>query len=211
MLKKYLLTGFLIVASLIALVWAVKTFQGFPKALTQEPWKTKGPSDAPVFIVEFSDFGCPNCAEIQPILRKILKDFPDDLRLVFKHFPLASHMATSLPAAEAAECAAEQGRFWEYHDLLFLKADDWSHDPDLKKTLNAYAQSLGLDMTGFQKCLDSGVKKHIPMQNKAEGKRLLVNSTPTLLLDGKKMLATYDTEQLERTIVTEIYKRKRKP
>src|SRR5262249_19965607 len=117
----------------------------------------KGARDAPVAVVEFSDFQCPYCAEAFRDLRELMRTRPE-VSLVFRHFPLDgscnSHVSHSLHpdaclAACAAECAAKQGRFWEYHDLLFE-----NHEHLERESLFRYARDANLDLTAFGDCLD---------------------------------------------------------
>ena len=83
----------------------------------------KGPESAPVTIVEFSDFQCPYCAASGPVLTRLFEKYPGKIRLIFRHFPLPGHIQ-AMPAAEAAECARDQGKFWEMHDLLFQHQEE---------------------------------------------------------------------------------------
>ena len=111
---------------------------------------TKGPAAAPVTVFEWSDYECPFCQRAQDVLQRLQAEFPDTVRFVFKDFPLRSH-PNALPAALAARCAGAQGRYWEYHDLLFVAQPDLSRDH-----LIGYARRLGLDAPGFTECLDTG-------------------------------------------------------
>jgi protein-disulfide isomerase len=114
----------------------------------------KGPVDASVTVVEFSDFQCPYCARFtQETLPAILSNYSDKVRFVFMNFPLTSIHANAEKAAEAAECAYDQGAFWEYHDLLFQNQAALDAD-----SLKGYAASLGLNASQFNECLDSGEK-----------------------------------------------------
>ena len=108
----------------------------------------RGNHKAPVTLVEFSDFQCPMCGAVQPTLRKLRENFPNELRFVFKHFPLEMHPDARL-AHSASLCAEEQGKFWEYRDHLF------ENQRALKKdSLIGYAKELGLNEEAFTHCLD---------------------------------------------------------
>jgi protein-disulfide isomerase len=119
-------------------------------SLADEP--SLGPADAPVTIVEYGDFGCATCRSWyrQSVLEQILSHYGTQVRFVWRDFPIIT--AASPLAAEAGQCAFDQGRFWEYHDLLFDRAPPLSG-----KDLKAYAAELGLDTARFDNCLDSGV------------------------------------------------------
>jgi protein-disulfide isomerase len=110
----------------------------------------KGSADAPVTIVEFSSFSCPACAMVQPTLKELLAMREGQVRLVFRHFPPESPHSDGFRAAVAAECAAQQGVFWEMHDTIFANAEALSEND-----LLGYAAGLGLDEAAFAACLDS--------------------------------------------------------
>src|SRR5215471_11454580 len=111
----------------------------------------RGPKDAPVTIVEFSDFQCPFCKNATTTVKQVLDKYPGKVRLVFRDFPLASIHPLAQKAHEAARCAADQGKFWEYHDVLFERSPKLS-----PAELKQYAQDLKLDGGAFAQCLDSG-------------------------------------------------------
>ena len=116
---------------------------------------SKGPENAPVTIVEFSDFQCPFCSKAKVTVDEVMKGYGDKVRLVFRHFPLSFHQDAP-KAAEAAACANDQKKFWEYHDKLFANQGALEVD-DLKK----HAADLGLDTARFNECLDSGKKEEL--------------------------------------------------
>ncbi len=146
-------------------------------SLTEAP--VRGSPDAPVTIVEFSDFQCPYCAAVRPTLDEILKEYHGRVRLVFKHFPLDFHENAFL-AHQAALAANEQGKFWEMHDRIFANQRAMKRD-DLIRT----ARDLGLDMDRFVADMDSGRFQPTVEANKKEGTRLGVNGTPSFVVNGK--------------------------
>ena len=149
----------------------------------------KGPADAKVTIVEFSDFQCPYCArfveETQP---QILSNYGDKIRFVFMNFPLSQIHENAQKAAEASECANEQGAFWQYHDILFANQSALAVD-----NLKAYAAQLGLDATKFNECLDSGrmaplVQADMDAATKAAQEAGLDRfGTPAFFINGKSL------------------------
>ena len=139
----------------------------------------KGPKDAPVTIVEFSDFQCPFCAKAQAVLEQILESYPNQIKLVFRHFPLERNPQAKR-AAEAAECAAQQGRFWEYHDQVFANAPQFGPD-----RLQAVAEALRLDLQAFSTCLDDGKATARVAEDLADGRQAGVTGTPTFFIDGR--------------------------
>lgn len=207
--KNYLLTGLGIVTFLAVLVTGVRTARGMPQAFEAEPWKVKGNPQAAVSIVEFSDFACPYCDKIRPVLEEVLKAFPDEVKLVFKHFPLSIHPPAP-KAAEAAECAADQGKFWEYHDILFDAENrkQWYPSKDLSGLFTQYAEKLELNVSTFRQCLESGSKQAIVRRNKEEGRKMFVSGTPTCLLNGRRVFTNPKPEAMKKLIRGEIERKK---
>lgn len=139
----------------------------------------KGPKNAPVTIVEFSDFQCPFCAKAQAVLERVLETYPNEVKLVYRHFPLERNPHAKL-AAEAAECAAQQGRFWEYHDRVFANASQLS-----PARLQALAEALRLDVQAFATCLDAGKARARVAEDLADGREAGVTATPTFFINGR--------------------------
>ncbi len=146
----------------------------------------KGDTDAPVTIIEFSDFQCPFCQRFfQQTLGQIEEDYIDTgkIKFVYRDLPLDSLHPNARPAAIAAECADEQGKFWEYHDLLFEKQSEWGRlsISDAKNTFIQYAADLGLD-SGFDTCLDSPEIAAEVNKDFQDGQSLGVTGTPTFYI-----------------------------
>jgi protein-disulfide isomerase len=139
-----------------------------------------GPGDAPVTIVEFSDFQCPFCSRVDPVLKQVLAQYPKQVRLIYKNLPLTSIHPYALGAAQAAVAAQKQGKFWEMHDLLF--ANQRALQPD---ALKSYAQRLGLDVAKFE--ADSAAAETMAaIQDDIKLSRTVgVRGTPTLFVNGK--------------------------
>lgn len=142
-----------------------------------------GPTDASVTIVEFSDFQCPACASYSPILKALVQDFPDDLRLVYKHFPLQSIHIMANKSAQAAEAAGLQGKFWEMHDKLFENQSDWQNgDEDL---FFSYAEEIGLNIEQFRDDYTSAEIKDRISDSFNYALDLGLNYTPTFYVNGE--------------------------
>ena len=139
----------------------------------------RGPADAPIQIVEFSDFDCPYCQRATGTIAQLLDRYGDQIRFVYKDYPLPSH-PNAFKAAEAGKCANAQGKFWELHDKMF--ASQGSLDVASLKT---YASELGLDATAFASCLDEGRYTQRVQQDLATGARYGVSSTPTVFINGR--------------------------
>lgn len=157
----------------------------------------RGPAGARVVMIEYSDFQCPYCREVQATVKHILRDYPDDVRLVFKHLPLEIHQF-AFQAAQAAFCAGRQGGFWKYHDDLFA-ADTLSVE-----LLIGFARSNGLDLGQFQKCLSSPESRAAVVEDIAEARRLGINGTPTFLVNGKILRGAVNIEELKTLIESEL-------
>jgi len=199
MKKGFVGIGLVIVGCLILLVYSIRNIRGSSDSVLLEPYKIKGNPEAPHALVVFSDFECPFCDEIRHTVEQLLETYPDKLKIMFKHFPLSSHEYAA-QAAEAAECAAEQGKFWPYHDMLFNKAVEWSNSADVSPFFAKYAKELGLDTVHFQHCVNSGIKKLIVKNNQKEGRKFFVSGTPTLLLDGTKVMTRHSLDYLKKEI-----------
>ncbi len=144
----------------------------------------QGPGDAWVTIVEFADFQCPYCKIVVPTLAELETEYPNDMRLVWKNFPLTFH-DRSLAAAKAALCAHEQGKFWQMHDLLY--GTDQSDDAFSDANLASDAAYLGLDTVAFAACTasaDTGVRIQADL---ALGQSSYVGGTPTFFINGKRL------------------------
>jgi protein-disulfide isomerase len=139
-----------------------------------------GPSHARVTIVEFGDFECPNCKQVAPVVKLLLKHFGDRLRFAFRNFPLEEVHPHALAAAQAAECAGAQGKFWQMHDLLF------EHQHSLKlPQLHGYAESLELDMVRFSAEMKDTVYLQRVREHQESGEASGVRATPTFFMNGR--------------------------
>jgi protein-disulfide isomerase len=151
----------------------------------------QGPADAAVTLVEYGDYECPYCGAAYPIIKEVQARMGARLRFVFRNFPIATSHPHAEQAAEAAEAAAAQGRFWEMHDLLYenqkrLRDDD----------LRGYAEKLGLDIDLFDRELVEYVHTARVHEDFMSGVRSGVNGTPTFYIDGVRYNDSYDLETL---------------
>jgi protein-disulfide isomerase len=139
-----------------------------------------GVAAAPVTLVEFSDFQCPFCARVMPTLKKVKETYGDRVRIVWKDFPLTSIHPQAFKAAEAGQCAREQGKFWELHDVLFANQAALQPD-DLKK----HAAAVGVDLPKFNACFDASKYGERVQQQMSAGTQLGVGSTPSIFINGR--------------------------
>ncbi len=163
----------------------------------------RGPASAPVEIVEFSDFQCPYCGRVNPTLDRLRKAFGDDIKIIFRDFPLTSIHPQAYLAAEAGECAREQGKFWEFHDRLFANQRALSLD-DLK----GHAEALGLDMTAFGACVEGGQAKARVEADLEAGQALGISATPAVFINGRLVSGAQPYEVFEAIIKDELARRK---
>jgi len=158
----------------------------------------KGPKNAPITIVEFSEFQCSYCARASSTLKQLQVQYGDKLRIVFRHFPLPSHKEAA-KASEAALCASEQQKFWEMHDGLFANQSRLQLS-DLRQR----AADLALDLERFNDCLDSGRHAQNVQADVVAGSRYGVSGTPAFFINGRSLVGAAPYEQFVRLIDEEL-------
>lgn len=176
----------------------VKILLATAKKQVEAKGPSRGPDDAKVTIVEFSDFECPFCSKAKNTVDKVMEAYPGKVKLVFRQYPLPMH-PNAPKAAEAALCAGDQGKFWEMHDKLF----------ENQRALNAesyksYATALGLDDAKFTACMDSGEKAKIVAEDMKAGDEVGVGSTPTFFINGRELSGAQPEEEFKRIIDEEL-------
>lgn len=147
----------------------------------------RGAKDGKVTLVEFGDFQCPACAAFEPIIRQVMTDNKDVLKFSFRHFPLTQIHKNALLAAKASEAAALQGKFWEMHDILYDKQEEWGEALNAREFIMIYANTLKLDIKKFSNDLESKIIEDKILAEFKEGVKLGVQGTPTFFLNGKKV------------------------
>ena len=157
-----------------------------------------GPEDAAVTIVEFSDFECPYCQKVLPTIDQVKSNYPDNVRVVFRQFPLTIHK-NARKAAEASLCARDQGKFWEMHDLMFEEQRALT-----VAELKEKAERLELDQVAFDSCLDSGRYDGEISHDLREGAVVGVTGTPALFVNGRKLSGAVDFETVAKVIDDEL-------
>lgn len=159
----------------------------------------RGAADASVTVVEFSDFECPFCKQTHLTLKQILERYPGKVRLAYRDFPLDSIHPQARRAAEAARCAQDQGKFWQYHDVLFTQSPQLALE-DLRR----YAGQVGLDVTKFDSCLAAGTHKAAVQRDLDEGNRLGITGTPAFFINGRTLSGAQPLEAFTRLIEQEL-------
>ncbi len=162
-----------------------------------EPFK--GPAKARVTIVNFEDFQCPFCKQVQPAFKELLARYDGKVRLVHKDLPLEGLHPRAREAAEAARCAYEQGKFWEYHDELYANAPKAGAD-DLK----SYGKNIGLNMDSFDRCIATGKYRAVVQQDLNEAVQIGVAGTPTIFINGREVSGDQSLAAFEAIIDEEL-------
>ncbi|HVZ72570.1 MAG TPA: thioredoxin domain-containing protein [Polyangia bacterium] len=164
--------------------------------------QSKGPKNAPLEMIIFSDFQCPFCSRVEPTLKQMEKDYAGKVRFVWKNYPLPFHNNAE-PAAEAAMAAGAQGKFWEMHDKLFANQQQLD-----RASLEKYAQELGLDMNKFKADLDAQKYKSVIEAETKEGSAVGVNGTPAVFINGRKIGGAYPADTFKKIADQELAKTK---
>jgi protein-disulfide isomerase len=179
--------------------WGVRIILEPPRvAVADSNDPAKGPVDAPVRLVEFTDFACPYCVRVVPVVKQVLAKYGDKVRLVFRDFPLTTIHPKAAKASEAAACAGDQGKFWEYHDRLFSTQ---RLDP---AELHQHAVELGLDGKVFDDCYASGRHEADWRRDKADGERYGVTGTPSFFINGRFVSGAVPLAQFVQIIDEEL-------
>jgi predicted DsbA family dithiol-disulfide isomerase len=167
------------------------------------PGHHKGADDAPVTIVEWSDFQCPYCARQAPVLAHVTQKYGKDVRLVYRHLAMAMHRNASL-AAEASIAAAQQGKFWEFHDQVF------AHPGAVARAdLDRYAEAIGLDLVAFRAALDERRYRDLVVAEASEASALGIDGTPTLFINGSPVTGAQSADKLDALIDAQLDRARR--
>jgi protein-disulfide isomerase len=165
----------------------------------------KGGAKAPVTIVSFSDYECPFCKRAEAVVDQVVKTYGDKVKVVFRDYPLPMH-PNARPAAEAANCAAAQGKFWEYHGKLFANQEALGEDK-----LRAYAGEIGLDKAKFDECFASKQFKAAIDKDLEDGAKVGVNGTPAFFVNGRMLSGAQPFEKFKEVIDEELKTSSKKP
>jgi protein-disulfide isomerase len=160
----------------------------------------KGPDSAPVRIVEFSEFQCPFCSRVGPTMKKIHETYGDKVQFVFRDYPLPMHQ-NAKPAAEAAQCANAQGKFWEFHDKAFANQGTLTADK-----FKEWAKELGLDQAKFDQCVTSGQFRQAVLDDFEVGGKVGVRGTPAFFVNGRMLSGAQPFEAFQAIIDEELKK-----
>lgn len=164
-----------------------------------DPARLRGNPNAPVTIVEFSDFQCPFCRTAEPAIKEVLERYKDKVRFSYRDFPIARIHPMAKQAAEASRCAGEQGKFWEYHDLLYANQANLD-----QAGLIGHARTLGLDMDRFSTCLTTGKFEALVESDLQVGIKAGVSGTPAFYINGVYLSGAQPVSGFEKIIQDEL-------
>jgi protein-disulfide isomerase len=170
-----------------------------------EPAHVLGPASAPVKLEEFGDFECPPCGMFHPILQQMHTEFGDQLQITFREFPLVPTHQHALAAASAAEAAGLQGKFWEMHDLIYDKQNEWKKEFDVRAIFEGYAQQIGLDIERYKQDMGGDLVAQRIFADGKRGHSLGVKGTPTVFMNGREVpFENLPAEKLRVVIQNEL-------
>lgn len=180
-------------------VGAANPNSGGSTVVTDQEW-SKGSDDATVTLIEYSDFQCPACASYYTMVNKLAEEMGDQVRVIYRHYPLNSIHPQAELAAQAAEAAGQQDAFWSMHDKLFENQRVWSNQSDAKDIFITYAEELGLDVDKFKSDIDNGDIKDAVKDDRRSGNQALVEGTPTFFLNGEKINNPRSYDKLRQAV-----------
>ncbi|OGL30420.1 hypothetical protein A3F37_00910 [Candidatus Saccharibacteria bacterium RIFCSPHIGHO2_12_FULL_41_12] len=176
------------------------TQNGGAKSSTEIPSHKVGNLSSKVTLTEYGDFQCPACKSYYPIVKQIKETNKDKIVFEFKHFPLVQIHPNSFVAARAAEAAGKQGKFFEYHDLLYENQDSWAQEQSPTPIFEEFAKQLGLNVDQFKKDVASEQISSIINANAKDAQTVGANSTPTFFINGKKITSPKSVEEFQKVI-----------
>ena len=159
----------------------------------------RGNPEAEVTIMSFSDYQCPYCIRSEPVLAEVLARYPDRVRLIHRHFPLDSLHPFARPASEAAMCAEEQGRFWDFHDAIFARGGRLSTE-----SFSEIGTELDLDVAALSECIEAGRYREAVQADFAEGTEAGVTGTPAFFVNGIALKGAQDADEISRVVDAEL-------
>ena len=195
----------------LAGVLSVCALRGFGVQITEKApaFRQEGPADAPVVIAEFSDFECPSCKAAEPAVRQILSIYGDQVRFIFKHFPLEHIHLWALQAAKDAECAGRAGKFWPYHDALYDHQAEWVGAKSPPDALLSYAAKVGLSPDAVKACSQTPEILAAINADIAEGNSRWVGGTPTFFINGRRFVGDYQLTSMGIPWIDSLLKKKK--
>ncbi len=176
----------------------------------QPPHTKGGGPNAAVVIEEFADYQCPPCGNMHPVVQKIVDDYGDRVRVVFRNYPLQKLHKNAFTAARAAEAAALQGKFWQMNDMIFKNQKEWEGSPEPRHIFHNYASRIGLDVEKFKADMDNQAVTSRVIADAERGGSLGVGGTPTMFINGRELTGEQSTSEklLREAIEAELAPKK---
>lgn len=202
-MKTFIWIGAVIIILVGLMIWGVK---GSSVGATFDVGKVspidnvKGNASSTVTVIEYSDFQCPACRTYYSVMRQMMAEFGGEVAFVYRHFPLNGIHANAELAARAAQAAGKQGKFWEMHDLLFEKQDEWAKTENVQSLFESYAELLGISVEQFKTDWTSGEVKDFVKSQRVGAIKLGLQGTPTFFVNGKQIQNPSSVEQFRSII-----------
>ena len=166
--------------------------------------RIRGAAEAPITVVEYGDFQCPTCRHYHPILMELLSRYQGKVKLEYHHYPLISIHPNAMGAAMAAESAADQGKYWEMHDMLYERQQEWSPHPNAEAMFLQFALQLGLDGNRFMQSMRSPETRDRILADVTRGNSIVKEGTPTFLINGQPVGGLPDLQGFQEKIDTHL-------
>ena len=198
-IKKTAIAAAAVILAALLIISGINFASTTPYTVQRDRGNIFGPENATVTFTEYSDFECPFCGQAEPTVKQLMDKYGGRVRFVYKHYPLRQIHSTAQKAAEASECAADQGKFWEMHDILFANQRSL-----FVNSLKDYAKRLGLNATAFNSCLDSNAMAFRVDEDISDGDARTVSSTPTFFVNERKIQGTKSISEFESVIEAEL-------
>ena len=206
-----LVLGIAVVGGILLLRSSGKQLFTSPTGLPASPPQEAIPAQVVVTMEEFGDYQCPPCGQLHPSLKQLKQEFGQNLNFIFRNLPLTTIHKNSMAAAQAAEAARMQNRFWEMHDLLYENQDLWGNDINPRTIFLKWAADLGMDVSRFSSDLDSKQVKFRIEADQETASELGIHGTPTVLVNGRQLLPELTNAEGIRAAIEYVTSRKATP
>lgn len=195
--------GVVVILVVAIVVLRIVTKPGAPDDSNLTALPLKGDPKAPLTIFEYASFGCEHCAKVQPMIKEILSRYDGKVKLVYIHFPIGQ-VPNAVRASMAGVCASEQGKFWQFEEIMFERQSSWIHDANPEPLWFLYAGQVGMDTNLLQKCLASENTGQVIQQQLMMGGSQMVQLTPTFLIGGSRLVNPHSIEEFVKVIEKEL-------
>ncbi|OHB15425.1 MAG: hypothetical protein A2431_04075 [Candidatus Zambryskibacteria bacterium RIFOXYC1_FULL_39_10] len=202
-MKTFIWIGAIIIILVGLMIWGVKGSSidtNFEVGKVSPVDNVKGNASSTVTVIEYSDFQCPACRTYYSVMRQMMAEFGGEVAFVYRHFPLNGIHANAELAARAAQAAGKQGKFWEMHDLLFEKQDEWAKVANVQTLFESYANLLGISIEQFRVDWTSGEVKDFVKSQRVHSIQIGLQGTPTFFVNSEKIQNPSSAEQFRSII-----------